>query len=228
MDCIILAGGLGTRLRSVLPHLPKALAPVQGTPILDLLIRHLILSGSISKITLAVGHLAEQVIQAFQNVPFPIDFSCEDRPLGTGGATLKAMKKTTGDPVWVVNGDTYLDVSLSQMLAFHRAKRAGVTLACRKVENGDRFGTLELSTEGQILSFREKVGGEGVVNCGLYLFNRALFENLPFGECFSLERDLFPYLLKYKMVGFLCKGTFIDIGTPESFVESQELLRSLL
>ena len=228
MDCIILAGGLGTRLRSVVPHLPKALAPIQGVPFLNLIVRQLILSNSISKITLALGYLAEQVMDAFKNVPFPIDYSYEELPLGTGGATLKAMKKTTSDPVFVINGDTYLDISLSQMLAFHRTKEAGATLACQKVENADRYGTLELSPPGQILGFKEKGSKEGVINCGFYLFNRSLFENLPFGESFSLEHDAFPHFLKYKMVGFYSEGAFIDIGTPESFARSQELLRLIV
>lgn len=229
MDCIILAGGFGTRLRSVVSHVPKALAPIQGIPFLNLLVRQLIDSGSVSKITLALGYLAEQVIDAFKDVPFPIDFSCEDQPLGTGGAVLKAMQRTVSDPVLVINGDTYLNISISQMLAFHQARQADVTLAYRKVENADRFGTLELSSEGRILGFKEKKEGSGEISCGFYLFNRTLFENLSFGESFSLERDFFPHcLLKYKMSGFPCAGTFIDIGTPESFAQSQELLRSIL
>ncbi len=227
MDCIILAGGLGTRLRPVVPHLPKALAPIQGVPFLKLIVQQLLLSGVVSKIILAVGYLAEQVEQAFQNVP--VEFSREEAPLGTGGATLKAMGKTVGDPVLVINGDTYLHISLSEMLVFHQAKGAAVTLACREVENAERFGTLDLSAEGQILGFREKARRKGAVNCGFYLFNRSLFEKFPFEGSFSLERDLFPYLVQHdKMFGFLCDGAFIDIGTPESFAESQELLRSIL
>ena len=228
MDCIILAGGLGTRLRPAVPHLPKALAPIQGVPFLTLIVRQLIQSGAISKIILAVGYLAEEVIQVFQNAPFPIEFSQEEHPLGTGGATLKALKKAKGSPVLVMNGDTYLDVSISEMLAFHRAQKAQGTLACRRVDNRERFGTVTLSEEGRILGFTEKQPGEGVVSGGIYLFNPSLFENLPFGTAFSLEREAFPHFLKHKMVGFLCEGTFIDIGTPESFAESQKLLEPLL
>lgn len=228
MDCIILAGGLGTRLRSVVPHLPKALAPIQGVPFLELVVQQLMHSGSVSKIILALGYLAEQVVQAFRKSPFPIEFSCEQHPLGTGGATLEAMKKTTSNPVLVVNGDTYLDISVANMLCFHREKGADATLAYRKSDRAERYGTLELSTEGQILGFREKMCSEGAINCGFYLFNRTLFDNLPFDNSFSLEQEAFPHFLNYKIFGFCHEGLFIDIGTPDAFAQSQELLRDCL
>jgi len=228
MDCIILAGGLGTRLRPVVTDVPKALAPIQGVPFLNLIIKELIRSGCISKITLALGYMAESVVKTFEKYPFPIDFSVEDRPLGTGGAVLKALGKTTSDSIFVVNGDTYVDALLDKMRVVHDKNQADVTIACRKTEDAARYGTLVLSDEGRVLSFKEKGCNEGIISCGLYLFKRTALEGLPFGEEFSLEHDAFPFLLCSKMYGFRTSGTFIDIGTPESFLESQDLLKAIL
>lgn len=229
MDCIILAGGMGTRLRSVVPHLPKGLAPIQGVPFLHVMVKELSRLPLVSKIIFALGYLAQTIIDSFQGSSVPLYFSCEETPLGTGGAIRKALALAETEQVLVLNGDTYLNWSLDDMLSLHQRKGADISIACKELEDAGRFGTIQLSSEGRIEAFHEKQSGSGLVSCGVYLFRKTLFHNVPFKDPFSLEREGFPHFLKsHKLVGFVTEGTFIDIGTPESYIESQTLLRSVL
>lgn len=227
MDCVILAGGLGTRLRSILPHTPKVLAPIRGRPFLSLLVQQLIRSHCISKIIFALGYCSNQVIELFKDYPFPIEFSCETKPLGTGGAVRLAMKKVESNPFFVMNGDSYFDISFTKMLLFHRMHEAEITLAYRKADDTRRFGILKVSSRDRILSFQEKEGTMGFINGGIYLFQQEIFDEFPCNDSFSLEYDRLPFLLRQKMFGFFSDGIFIDIGTPQSFLVAQELLKTV-
>ena len=131
MDAIILAGGLGTRLRKVLPDIPKPLAPVNGRPFLDALLEYLDCSENIGKVVLATGHLAEAIMDRYADAQyhFPIVFSREESLLGTGGAIKYALPLTSGDDVIVINGDTYADVDIRALLKFHREKNGAATIA---------------------------------------------------------------------------------------------------
>lgn len=223
LDCIILAGGLGTRLREFVPDKPKPLAPINGVPFLDLLLGHL---PPLNKVVLAVGYKASQITSHFEvhSYPFPIEFSIENSPLGTGGAIAQALTHTCSEHILVINGDSFLEFSLSEMLEDHLQNNADITIASVRVDNANRYGKLHIDPlTKQILNFEEKMPTEapGIINGGVYLIKRTLFESLSFGPIFSLERDAFPIFLKKRMFAHHCKGRFIDIGTGESFLESQ-------
>lgn len=227
-DAIILAGGLGTRLREAVPDRPKPLAPIQGVAFLDLLLDQLERSGVIDQIILAIGYKAETIVDHYhkQNRKVPIVFSVEEKPLGTGGAIKRALALTQTSPLFVLNGDSYLSCSLDKMLQDFRFP---ASLAYTHVENASRYGQIEIDSSERITAFREKdqTDRPGWINGGIYLFDRSIFESRP--EVFSLEKDLLPALLVDGGVfGFRATDLFIDIGTPASFAAAQNLLKPLI
>lgn len=228
IDAIILAGGLGTRLAQTVPHLPKALAPIQGIPFIQLLLKQLETSGIVSKIVFALGHKAD-AIQAFlqtQSTRIPIEVSVEPTPLGTGGALLYALNKTESETLLVLNGDTYFDLPLCHFFEFHQIREADITLACRKVKDTSRFGSVIIAPDQRIISFREKepIPYPGWINGGLYLIEKNLLSSFPPGT-HSIETDFFPHLLEKKVLAYTDSGCFVDIGTQETYFAAQELLK---
>lgn len=223
---VILAGGLGTRLAQTVPHLPKALAPIQGVPFLQLLLQQLEKSGIISKIVLALGHKAASIQEFLTHTSLPIHYSIEPSPLGTGGALLHALPQADGQTLLVLNGDSFFDLSLSHFLDFHRAHAADLSIACREVEDTSRYGSVEWDSTFQIRGFREKssLSQPGWINAGLYLIQKDLLKRFSPG-IYSLEKDFFPQFLKKKALAYPNAGSFIDIGTPNSYNEAQELLK---
>ncbi|PIS03459.1 MAG: hypothetical protein COT85_00050 [Chlamydiae bacterium CG10_big_fil_rev_8_21_14_0_10_42_34] len=224
IDCIVLAGGLGTRLKETVPDKPKPLAPIQGTPFLDLLLNQLPFA---SKIVLAVGYKASQIIDYYTNSPLPLDFSIETTPLGTGGAIKHALQKTTTNDLLVLNGDSFLNLSFEPFIKAHQNANADLTIASVHVENASRYGRLTLDSQtNKIVGFQEKSLNvePGWINAGIYLMKRDLFENLDLGPTFSLEKEVFPHLLNKNVLSYPCSGTFIDIGTKESYLQAQQLL----
>lgn len=232
-ECIILAGGLGTRLQQYVPDVPKVLAPINGTPFLDLLIKQITKFKKISKIILALGFKADMVEKYCQNKNFdlPIEFSVENIPLGTGGALKKALKLCTQKNVLVLNGDSFLNFNFAALSKAHLAKKADITLVYTPIEDVSRYGEVIIDPVSQkILSFKEKQESrpaKGLISCGFYLIKKDLFNNLPLPEetNFSLEKEAFPlFLTKKRFFGFLCQDTFIDIGTKDSYFESHKVL----
>jgi len=222
IDCIILAGGLGTRLRKALPGVPKALAPINQKPFLDLLLDRLNASNMISSVTLALCHQADKIIAHYPS----LKHSIEPFPLGTGGAICHALTHTNSNPVLVLNGDCYLELSIQEFLEEHLKKSADISIATIELQECKRYGLLSLNGD-RIESFAEKEGsGRGWINGGAYLISPSLFSHVPDLHTFSLEREFFPSLLekKFQLNGFKCRGTFIDIGTSESFLRAQQLL----
>lgn len=230
VDAIILAGGLGTRLRDVVSDLPKPLAPVNGRPFLDILLTMLDRSGCVGKVVLAVGHLGEKVISAYGNRPdfgFPIVFSEERELLGTGGAIKLALQKTASPLVMALNGDSFVEVDLQGLVAFHEERGAAMTVVLREVPDAARYGSVALDTDGRVASFAEKVSGGsgGLINAGIYLFRRELFDDVAGNRVVSLEKDLFPLFLDQGVYGYVTHGKFIDIGLPETYAEAQGYLK---
>lgn len=226
---IILAGGLGTRLAGVLPHLPKALAPIQQTPFLKILLQQLERAGILSKIILALGHKADNIQHFLKDQPcrVPIDFSIETSPLGTGGALLHALHKTSAKTLFVLNGDSYFDFHPSDFLAFHQTKGADISIACTYVKDSSRYGAVEIENfSHRITAFNEKTltCQPGWVSAGIYLMERAILSQFSEGV-YSLEKDFLPHLLKKTIFAYPHKGNFIDIGTPSSYNDAQELLK---
>lgn len=220
MEAIILCGGGGTRLRPVLADRPKALAPINGTPFLHLLLQ-MLRAGGFERIILATGYLAEQIseITGPEFAGMEIVYSREISPLGTGGAVAKACAKCISDIVFIMNGDTWLNMDFRAAARLCRATD-NLALSCLRVQDASRFGAVSLSG-GKINALHEKgVSGPGWINAGCYVAPAAVLERLPKGKPFSFERDFLEKRLPVQPAEFHeAKGPFFDIGTPASYAE---------
>ena len=231
-DCIILCGGFGTRLQKTVPNLPKALAPINNQPFLDLLLKQLGAFDGLSRVILATGYRAEQIQEHCQKhlSSLPIEFSFESKPLGTGGGIKKALSVSSSESVLIMNGDSYCDFSFESFYQFHRDKEADITLLCPHVKNSNRYGQIKVDSEtSEIFSFAEKQeqNSSGRINGGVYLIRKNLLINGGYPESFSLEKMVFPQYIRRKMYAYLHEGVFVDIGTHRSFLEAQHLLKHI-
>ncbi len=227
MDCIILAGGKGTRLKKTVSNVPKPLAPINNIPFLDILIKQIKSINILEKIILAVGYKSSQIIDYYKN-DNRILFSEEKTLLGTGGALQNALKLTLSENILVLNGDSYTDINFNDMWQFHLKQNSTLTIAYRSHEELSSFGTMQIEKDSQkILSFVEKKEGtSGFISLGIYIINRNIFQHINLGERFSLEHDFFPKILKTTdLFGFYTNSLFIDIGTKESYQKAQTLLK---
>jgi D-glycero-alpha-D-manno-heptose 1-phosphate guanylyltransferase len=220
IDVIVLAGGLGSRLRGVLPNLQKVTAPVAGKPFLSKLIEWLI-KADVGRIVLAAGHRAEDVesvAASYTGRKPPVLVSVEPHPLGTGGAARLALGMTESDPVLVLNGDSFANIDLAALRRFHAARHARISLALVAAPSASRYGLVETDSAGAVRSFSEKPAASsgGAINAGIYLFERAALSALPEQIPISLEREVFPGLINHGLYAMLFDAAFIDIGTPES------------
>ena len=219
-QAIILAGGLGTRLRETVPDLPKCMAPVAGKPFLHYVIACLQAQG-IDSFIFSLGYKHE-IIQRYVKTDYPdIDarFSVEQEPLGTGGAIRLACNYASQENVLVLNGDTMYRIDVGKHFVFHNEHDAVCTLALKSMQHFDRYGVVEIDKENHIQSFKEKKFYEhGLINGGVYALNVASFLYLGLPLKFSFEKD---YLEKYyttqKMMGLIHNDYFIDIGIPADF-----------
>ena len=227
-EAIILAGGLGTRLRDTVPDLPKCMAPVSGKPFLFFVIRYL-LSQGIEKFIFSLGYKRE-LIKEYLNAQYPtlnIQYSIEEEQLGTGGAILQACKKVMGKNVMVINGDTLYKVNAEELIHFHEQHNADCTLALKPMHNFDRYGVVELNEDLSIKSFQEKKYYEkGYINGGVYILNAEKFQHEDLPVKFSFEKDyLETSYSKRKIIGLIQNEYFIDIGIPEDYARAQEELK---
>jgi NDP-sugar pyrophosphorylase family protein len=224
VEAIILAGGMGTRLRSVVSDRPKVMASVADRPFLTRLFDQL-LSAQITEAVVSTGYMAEQLEEAIGDSykALRIRYSREARPLGTGGGVRLALEKTASDPVFVLNGDSFCAVDLREFCRYHRAKGARASVVLTRVEDTSRFGQVKIDERGSVVEFVEKGAAKstGWINAGIYCLNRDVIEPLPPGKAISLERDVFPGLIQAGLFGFPGGGEFIDIGTPESYKKAQ-------
>lgn len=206
-----------------MPTLPKALSPINGRPFLDYILDFLEGSDSVNNVILAVGYMADQIIEKYTNrheYNFEILFSREETLLGTGGAIKRALQYSTTDSIVVLNGDSYVDVRVNDVIAFHREKNSSMTIIVKKIRNPGRYGLIKFDDNHRITSFNEKLTStaEGYVNTGIYLFKREIFSNVDENRTLSLEKELIPFFISNKGVyGFVTQGEFIDIGIPESY-----------
>lgn len=229
-SAIILAGGLGTRLQSVVKDLPKPMADISGKPFLEYLLLRLSQQG-IKKVILSVGYKWESIRdyfgERFQEVS--IQYSIEDHPLKTGGAILKAVRSADEESFFVFNGDTFFDLDSADFCRQHERSEGLLSVALKRMNNFDRYGVVRTDSENRILEFEEKRFHEaGNINAGVYLLNRGLFDHLSFPEKFSFEKDLMErYCREMKFFGFPFDGYFIDIGIPEDYARAQQELPAL-
>jgi len=226
-EAIILAGGLGTRLRSAVPDLPKCMAPVNGRPFLAYVIDYLQQQG-VEKFILSLGYKHE-IITAFIKKQYPkldVEYSIEAEPLGTGGAIRYACLKTSESNVIATNGDTLFKIDTAKLYGFHAMCGANCTLSLKPMKNFDRYGVVELNKDYSIKSFKEKQQyEEGLINGGLYILNTKKFlaEYLPLK--FSFEKDYLEALYtQRRMYGVVQDEFFIDIGIPEDYERAQREL----
>ncbi|NLF24113.1 MAG: NTP transferase domain-containing protein [Deltaproteobacteria bacterium] len=227
---LILAGGLGTRLRSAVPDLPKVLAPVGGRPFLEYLFLQL-LKYEFREAVVSVGYRAEQIKRTFGSSyqSLKIEYVTETTPLGTGGGLKLAASVVRNYPVLVMNGDSFCDLDLQDFVKYHAAKSAQLTMALTSVADSNRFGKVLIDDAGKVLAFEEKqaVGGPGLINAGLYLCSEDVPDLITAGTVCSLERDLFPRLLNGSFYGYAATATFIDIGIPESLAAAQDIIPAI-
>ena len=216
----ILAGGLGTRLSAVVADRPKVLAPVAGRPFLAYLLGQLARAG-LTQVVLCTGYLGEQVQAAlgetFQGLK--LTYSKEPTPLGTGGALWLALPHFKSETVLVLNGDSYCEVDLRALWAWHAARGAQGTLVLAKKRHTARYGRVEAAPDDSIKNFVEKggQGGPGWINAGIYLLSRLLLQTVPANRLVSLEQEMFPAWVGRGLFGYKTGGRFLDIGTPRAY-----------
>jgi D-glycero-alpha-D-manno-heptose 1-phosphate guanylyltransferase len=227
---IVLAGGLGTRLKGVLKGLPKPMAPIRHRPFLEYQMDFWISQG-VTKFILSVGYLNQVIIDHFGDSynTASIDYIVEDEPLGTGGALLLASQGLT-EAFLVLNGDTFFEVDLNNFFEFHTKQKSELTLSLFKLNQLDRYLGVNLKDDGKILSLQFE-GNEftPLVNGGVYLVNPSALKRLNYKSYkkSSLEDDLLPKFISLgsNLYGFESSGKFIDIGVPEDYYRAQKILQ---
>lgn len=227
-EVIILAGGLGTRLRSVVADLPKCMAPVNGKPFIAHVIDYFE-TQNIERFIFSLGYKHEEVTK-YLTLHYPrlkAEFVIENEPLGTGGAIKLSCSKAQSVNVLVTNGDTLFKADIQKLFSFHSDRDADCTLSLKPMYNFDRYGVVELDKDDSVKNFKEKqFYKEGFINGGLYALNvnRFLKEYLP--QKFSFEKDYLEALFdKRKMFGVVQDEYFIDIGIPADYEKAQKELK---
>jgi len=225
MEAIVLAGGFGTRLREVVPDLPKPMSPVAGKPFLEILLSDLANKG-FKRVVLSLGYKAESIIAYFGQrfAGLEIAYAVEDAPLGTGGAVRLGMSQCLGDHVFIFNGDTFLDLEADAVERLWQKQRHPIIVA-REVPDTGRYGRL-LVESGRVTGFTEKgISGLGLINAGCYVLWVGQLDAWPLNTPFSLEADYFAQAVNTEAVDvFETRGLFIDIGVPEDYLRAQTLL----
>lgn len=220
---LIPAGGLGTRLRAVVPNSPKPMALIAEKPFLEWLIQYLKIQGY-TKIAILTGYKAEVISDYFKDgsdFGVEIRYSHEESPLGTGGAISQAMKMLNAEHYLVLNGDTLFCIDMDKFVA---QVRAPISLALKHVPNISRYGSVQLSQDGLIQKFIEKKPSQdaGLINAGICYLNRKVADHFV-KEKFSLEEEIYQPLAAQGLVsGVPCEGEFVDIGIPESYEFGQK------
>ncbi len=233
IDVYVLAGGRGTRIRPVLGDTPKLLAPIRNRTYFDHLLNWLRRFGA-RRVVLGLGVHAQAIIHYAQAHPIAgmaIETVVEPSPLGTAGAIRFARSTMRSDPVLVINGDSFADANLCRLLERHHAAHASATVLCAEVEDAGRYGRLALDALGFVERFAEKDSsfrGKAWINAGIYFISASLLDVIAAGTATSLERDVFERLPRRSLAAFTECFRFIDIGTPESLVQADEVFGALL
>ncbi len=229
ITAVILAGGLGTRLRPVIGDRPKALAEVGGRPFITYLLDQLAVV-KVKNVVLCTGYMSQQVKAALGEtyVSMNLSYSQESSPLGTGGALRLASPLLKSDVVLVMNGDSFCETNLKAFYLVHRLREAKATILLTEVRDTNRFGWIEIEDDGRINGFieKKKTNHPGWINAGIYLIRRSLLETISPDRMVSLEKDTFPSWIGRGLYGFRCQGRFLDIGTPESYSDAQQVFLS--
>lgn len=221
---VVLTGGLGTRLRSVIADRPKTLAPIAGRPFLTFVLDPLVSAG-VRDVVLCTCYMAELIRQTLGNEyrGLRLGYSQEPSPLGTGGALRLAASRLTSDPVLVLNGDSFCQFDPAALCDWHAAHRAEATLLLTHVADTHRYGRVTLDEHDAVAAFEEKgnAAGPGWINAGVYVLSRQFILDIPTTGPVSLEREIFPAWIGRGLFGCRSEGRFLDIGTPESYAAAE-------
>ena len=227
ITAVILAGGLGTRLRPVISDQPKVLAAVLGKPFLEYIFDTLVSNG-IRRVVLCTGYMGEKIRDTFGDMynDLNMTYSQEHKPLGTAGALRLALPLLESDTVLVLNGDSLYKTDLNAFWEWHRSLNANATILLTEVSNVRRYGSVQLDDDGVVVSFKEKScqSGQGWINAGAYLIKRSMLESVPGDKNVSIERETFPAWVGQGLYGYQSQGRFLDIGTPESYASAEMFL----
>lgn len=218
IPAIVLAGGLGTRVRAVSGDLPKPMIPVDGRPFIEYVL-DLLLAADVPEIHLAVSYRRE-LIRAYFGTQYhnvPVKYSIEEIPLGTGGAIVNAFRNNSFSRALVLNGDTFFQIDIKSLVSDHVKNKSLVTLALCHVPHTARYGAVSCDDSRHVVAFNEKSeAGPGLINGGIYVVDRSALELIDLPSCFSFERDFLGKNLKtLHPLGVVCGGYFLDIGVPE-------------
>jgi D-glycero-alpha-D-manno-heptose 1-phosphate guanylyltransferase len=232
VTAVILAGGYGTRIRQLLPGVPKPMAPVAGKPFVEWVVRYLAKQG-VTQVVLSTGYLAEVIAEYFQTHSIPgVTTQCvpETSPLGTGGGFLHAARTSKLQPsAWLVmNGDSLAFANLRAALAPLSDPKNSAVIVGREVPDASRYGTLATGPGGELLRFEEKRPGAGVINSGIYFLRHSLLAEFPAKIPLSLETDVFPAWLArgIRLQTVVTDAPFLDIGTPESLPQAEAFIQT--
>ncbi|MGI6706293.1 MAG: nucleotidyltransferase family protein [Clostridia bacterium] len=227
MQALILAGGLGTRLRRVVNDCPKPMALVNGKPFLQYLIEKLV-QQDIRHIVLCTGYLGEQIEEYFQDgsrFNCRISYSRERVSLGTSGALKLAEPFIEEDSFLLLNGDTFLELGYFHMYREHPKRKVDLTIAPVKKTEASRYGSIRIDRQNRVVEFKEKDGGDltDYINGGVYILEKHLLNRITAGKKLSLELDIIPSMLEEQILifGYKVRGHFIDIGLPETYIQFQ-------
>jgi D-glycero-alpha-D-manno-heptose 1-phosphate guanylyltransferase len=225
-SAIVLAGGFGTRLSSVVSEVPKPMAPIGAKPFLQYLLDFL-QNQQFEQIILSVGHKREVIMDYFgkEYKGMEILYAVEDTPLGTGGGIAKAMTFCTAETVAVLNGDTFFDIDLQLLAQVHSSTQANVTIGLKPMSDFDRYGIVETNSEGKVLHFQEKKPTQhGNINGGVYLVDMNVFlQHTPANQAFSFEKDFLEVNVEQlNFQSLIHDGYFIDIGVPSDYFKAEE------
>lgn len=227
-EAIILAGGFGSRLQKSVAGIPKPMAAIRNRPFLEYLLDFLKAS-SIERVILSTGYLSD-IIEAHFGTEYAgldLSYSVETKPLGTGGAVLKALHSVKGDYVIILNGDTLFKIDIAGFIKHFEEQEADISIALRMISSPERYGSVIINDESRITHFSEKEKKEGqqLINGGVYILRKKCLLNYNFPEEFSLEKDFFmKYCDDLLITGFTSDKYFIDIGTTEDYEKAQKEL----
>ena len=221
---IVLAGGLGTRLKSVVQDIPKPMATVNGRPFLEFVLDY-VLKYQVEKVILSIGYRGEVIQDHFgENYKgITLVYSVEEEPLGTGGAIFKAAQLCGDAPFFVLNGDTLFEANLDTLLEAYNSQKADMMLALKAMQNFDRYGVVEMDETNRVQAFLEKeYRAKGLINGGVYVLRKSIFDIENYPERFSFEKDLLEkHVAQLQFYGLALDGYFIDIGIPEDYAKAQ-------
>lgn len=227
LDAVILVGGKGTRLQSVVSDRPKPMAEVAGRPFAEWLILALKAQG-LRRMVLCTGYMHEAIEAYFRDGKqwdVEIVYSRDLSPLGTGGALRQALYQVRADRFLAMNGDSFCRVDVHALVTAHVARRACASLWLVPAEDCTRAGLVEIDEQGAVRAFHEKPqeNHHGLISAGIYLLERKVAETIPLGKPVSLETDFFPHLIGHGLYAVIGRGPFLDIGTPNAYGEAGKL-----